>query len=188
MSHTVITTTTTTTRTSGDSVLNMGYTRTIPGMLKMGQMVALLVAFLCVHCARGWPSWAAFQYFEVVVLWFLIALTIFFLMHLFRLQGKMPCINWPLTVRNNKHFHISVIQTCRLSTCSSLYGVASAFLLSCRTDLTVRSAELHNRNIRDVSPPTYTCRVRLERKEASAASCQERAVKMHFLLLLLHLF
>ena len=40
MSHTVITTTTTTTRTSGDSVLNMGYTRTIPGMLKMGQMVS----------------------------------------------------------------------------------------------------------------------------------------------------
>ncbi|XP_030248733.1 CKLF-like MARVEL transmembrane domain-containing protein 7 isoform X1 [Sparus aurata] len=104
MSHTVITTTTTTTRTSGDSVLNMGYTRTIPGMLKMGQMVALLVAFLCVHCARGWPSWAAFQYFEVVVLWFLIALTIFFLMHLFRLQGKMPCINWPLT----EFFHYSV--------------------------------------------------------------------------------
>ncbi|KAM8734016.1 CKLF-like MARVEL transmembrane domain-containing protein 7 [Acanthopagrus latus] len=104
MSHTVITTTTTTTRTSGDSVLNMGYTRTIPGMLKMGQMVALLIAFLCVHCARGWPSWAAFQYFEVVVLWFLIALTIFFLMHLFRLQGKMPCINWPLT----EFFHYSV--------------------------------------------------------------------------------
>ncbi|XP_073341961.1 CKLF-like MARVEL transmembrane domain-containing protein 7 [Pagrus major] len=104
MSHTVITTSTTTTRTSGDSVLNMGFTRTIPGMLKLGQMVALLIAFLCVHCARGWPSWAAFQYFEVVVLWFLIALTIFFLMHLFRLQGKMPCINWPLT----EFFHYSV--------------------------------------------------------------------------------
>lgn len=84
-------------------------------------------------------------------------------------------------------FHISVIQTCRLSTCLSLYGLTSAFLLSCRTDLTVWSAELHNRNVRDVSPPTYTCRVKLERKEASAASCQERAVKMHFLLLL-HLF
>eukprot|EP00064_Thunnus_orientalis_P024541 superscaffoldBa00010685_g24836 len=60
--------------------------------------LALLIAFLCVHCARGWTSWAAFQYFEVVTLWFLIALLIFFLMHLFRLQGRMPCINWPLTV------------------------------------------------------------------------------------------
>uniref|UniRef100_A0A3Q3FE78 CKLF-like MARVEL transmembrane domain containing 7 n=1 Tax=Labrus bergylta TaxID=56723 RepID=A0A3Q3FE78_9LABR len=66
--------------------------------------VALLVAFLCVRCARGWPSWAAFQYFEVVSLWFLIALLIFFLMHLFRLQGRMPCINWPLT----EFFHYSV--------------------------------------------------------------------------------
>ena len=65
---------------------------------------------------------------------------------------------------------------------SSLYGLTSAFLLSCETDLTVRSAELHNRNVRDVSSPTCTCRVKLERKEASVASCQERAVKMHFLL------
>lgn len=104
MSHTVITTTTTTTRTAGDGRLNLGYTRTIPGLLKIGQMLALLIAFLCVHCARGWPSWAAFQYFEVVALWFLIALLIFFLMHLFGLQAKMPCINWPLT----EFFHYSV--------------------------------------------------------------------------------
>ncbi|XP_059194975.1 CKLF-like MARVEL transmembrane domain-containing protein 7 [Centropristis striata] len=103
MSHTVITTTTTS-RTSGESVLNTGYTRTIPGLLKIGQLLALLVAFLCVRCARGWPSWAAFQYFEVVTLWFLIAFLIFFLMHLFRLQAKMPCINWPLT----EFFHYAV--------------------------------------------------------------------------------
>lgn len=38
MSHTVITTTTTT-RTSGDGVLNTGYTRTTPGLLKIGQTV-----------------------------------------------------------------------------------------------------------------------------------------------------
>ncbi|KAI3360882.1 hypothetical protein L3Q82_012890 [Scortum barcoo] len=113
MSHTVITTTTTSGRTAGDGGLNAGYTRTIPGLLKIGQMLdvlsgvlqlALLVAFLCVRCVKGWPSWPAFQYFEVVSLWFLIALLIFFLMHLFRLQGKMPCINWPLT----EFFHYSV--------------------------------------------------------------------------------
>ncbi|KAE8289373.1 CKLF-like MARVEL transmembrane domain-containing protein 7 [Larimichthys crocea] len=104
MSHTVITTTTTTTRTSGDGVLNMGYTRTIPGLLKIGQMIALLIAVLCVHCARGWPSWAAFQYFEVGDTVVSLAVLIFFIMHLFRLQGKMPCINWPLT----EFFHYSV--------------------------------------------------------------------------------
>ncbi|KAM9852464.1 CKLF-like MARVEL transmembrane domain-containing protein 7 [Aulostomus maculatus] len=99
MSHTVIT------KTSGsDGGLNLGYTRTIPGLLKMGQMLALLVAFLCVLCAMGWTSWAAFQFFEVVTLWFFLVLLVFFLMHLFRLQGKMPCINWPLT----EFFHYSV--------------------------------------------------------------------------------
>ncbi|CAJ1061229.1 CKLF-like MARVEL transmembrane domain-containing protein 7 [Xyrichtys novacula] len=118
MSHTVITTTTTTTRTYGESGPNMGYTRTIPGLLKIGQMLALLVAFLCVRCARGWPSWAAFQYFEVVSLWFLVALLIFFLMHLFRLQASMPCINWPLTVspppppHTHTHTHTAELRVC----------------------------------------------------------------------------
>uniref|UniRef100_A0A3Q2WSJ9 CKLF-like MARVEL transmembrane domain containing 7 n=1 Tax=Haplochromis burtoni TaxID=8153 RepID=A0A3Q2WSJ9_HAPBU len=103
MSHTVITTTTTT-RTSGESGLNLGYTQTIPGLLKIGQLISLLIAFLCVFCTRGWPSWPAFQYFEVVTLWFLVAFLIFFLMHLCRLQTRMPCINWPLT----EFFHYSV--------------------------------------------------------------------------------
>ncbi|CAL8299369.1 CKLF-like MARVEL transmembrane domain-containing protein 7 isoform X1 [Gadus morhua] len=95
MSHTVITTTTTT-RTSDGGFLNVGYIRTTGGILKISQMVALLVAFLCVHCARAWPDWPAFRYFEVVTLWFLFAFLIFFLMHMFRLQAKIACINWPL--------------------------------------------------------------------------------------------
>lgn len=75
-------------------VMSCLLSRAVPSRVQL----ALLVAFLCVRCARGWPSWAAFQFFEVVLLWFLIAFLIFLLMHLFRLQGKMPCINWPLTV------------------------------------------------------------------------------------------
>uniref|UniRef100_A0A8C7XRX1 CKLF-like MARVEL transmembrane domain containing 7 n=1 Tax=Oryzias sinensis TaxID=183150 RepID=A0A8C7XRX1_9TELE len=102
MSHSVVTTTTV--PSSGDGFLNAGYTWTIPGMLKLGQLLALLIAFLCVHCAYGWPSWYAFQFFEVVALWFFVALLIFFLMHLFRLQARVPCINWPLT----EFFHYSV--------------------------------------------------------------------------------
>lgn len=57
-----------------------------------------MVTVLCVRCARGWPSWAAFQFLEVVALWFLGVFLIFFLMHLFKLDAKMGCINWPLTV------------------------------------------------------------------------------------------
>uniref|UniRef100_A0A3P9KKD9 CKLF-like MARVEL transmembrane domain containing 7 n=1 Tax=Oryzias latipes TaxID=8090 RepID=A0A3P9KKD9_ORYLA len=102
MSHSVVTTTTV--PSSGDGFLNAGYTWTIPGMLKLGQLLALLIAFLCVHCAYGWPSWYAFQFFEVVALWFFVALLIFFLMHLFRVQACVPCINWPLT----EFFHYSV--------------------------------------------------------------------------------
>ncbi|XP_013855773.1 CKLF-like MARVEL transmembrane domain-containing protein 7 [Austrofundulus limnaeus] len=104
MSHSVITTTPTGGRSSEDGVLNLGYTRTIPGVLKLGQLVSLLICFLCVRLARGWPSWAAFQFFEVVALWFFVAFLIFLLMHLVRLQGRLPCINWPLT----EFFHYSL--------------------------------------------------------------------------------
>ncbi|XP_043972094.1 CKLF-like MARVEL transmembrane domain-containing protein 7 isoform X1 [Gambusia affinis] len=101
MSLTAISSTPSGGRSSGDGGLNLGYSRTIPGLLKIGQLLSLLIAFLCVRLARGWPSWYAFQFFEVVVLWFLVAFLIFFLMHLCRLQVKMPCINWPLAVRRS---------------------------------------------------------------------------------------
>nr|XP_057908844.1 CKLF-like MARVEL transmembrane domain-containing protein 7 [Doryrhamphus excisus] len=103
MSHNVITASSTTTSAS-DGVVNLGYSRTIPGLLKLAQMVALLITFLCVHCVRGWPNWAAFQFLHVVSAWFLVVLLVFFLMHLFRLQAKMPCINWPLT----EFFHYAI--------------------------------------------------------------------------------
>lgn len=35
-------------------------------------------------------------------------------MHLFRLQGKMPCINWPLTVRRRKRFHTLKLQAAEI--------------------------------------------------------------------------
>ncbi|XP_067094457.1 CKLF-like MARVEL transmembrane domain-containing protein 7 [Osmerus mordax] len=97
MSHIVVTTTTTTTSTSDGGFFNIGYTRSTQGLLKIAQMVALLIAFLCVHLARGWTNWSAFRYFEVVTLGFLIAFLIFYLMNLLRLQSKIPCINWTLT-------------------------------------------------------------------------------------------
>uniref|UniRef100_A0A8C9TCY8 CKLF-like MARVEL transmembrane domain containing 7 n=1 Tax=Scleropages formosus TaxID=113540 RepID=A0A8C9TCY8_SCLFO len=59
--------------------------------------VALLIAFLCVHCSSWWTDFSAFRYFQVVTLWFLVTFLIFLFMHIFRLQSKMPCINWALT-------------------------------------------------------------------------------------------
>ncbi|XP_053083954.1 CKLF-like MARVEL transmembrane domain-containing protein 7 isoform X2 [Pangasianodon hypophthalmus] len=65
--------------------------------------VTLMIAFLCVHCAPRWTDYDAFRYFEVVTLWFLFAFLIFFLMYVFRLQSKLPCINWTLTVIFSLH-------------------------------------------------------------------------------------
>ncbi|KAJ8395215.1 hypothetical protein AAFF_G00034170 [Aldrovandia affinis] len=96
MSHTIVTTTTTTS-TSDGRIMNLGYARTLQGMLRIAQVVVLIVAFLCVRCAPGWPDYYAYRYFEVVTLWFFTVFLIFLLMDIFRLQGKVGCINWPLT-------------------------------------------------------------------------------------------
>ncbi|XP_056619509.1 CKLF-like MARVEL transmembrane domain-containing protein 7 isoform X1 [Triplophysa dalaica] len=98
MSHTVVTTmTTTTTSTSDGGFCNIGYARSLQGLLKIGQVVTLLIAFLCVHCESRWTDFSALRYFEVVTVWFLIVFLFFFLMYLMRLQSKIPCINWTLT-------------------------------------------------------------------------------------------
>lgn len=103
MSHAAGSTSTSGTRTP-DRILNLDYIRTIPGLLQTGQLVALLVCFLCIHLSRGWPSWAVFQFFEVVALWFLVALLVFFFIHIFGLNTRTPCINCPLT----EFFHYCV--------------------------------------------------------------------------------
>lgn len=98
MSHVVTTTTaTTTTSSSGGGFVNLGYSRSVSGLLQIGQVVTLLIAYLCVHLSKYWTDVTALRYFEVVTLWFLIAFSIFFLMHILRLQSKIPCINWTLT-------------------------------------------------------------------------------------------
>ncbi|KAG1936617.1 CKLF-like MARVEL transmembrane domain-containing protein [Pimephales promelas] len=95
MPHTVITTTSTTTSTADGGFCNIAYVRSFQGLLKIGQVVVLLIAFLCVHCAHLADS--AYRYFEVVTAWFLVVFFFFFLMYLFRLQSKITCINWTLT-------------------------------------------------------------------------------------------
>ncbi|XP_034029607.1 CKLF-like MARVEL transmembrane domain-containing protein 7 [Thalassophryne amazonica] len=97
MSHIVITTTPSGMSAADGGLLNLGYARSVPGLLKIAQMVALLISFLCVYCARGWTSWAAFLFLELVALSFFVVLLTFFLVSIFRLQRKMPCINWMLT-------------------------------------------------------------------------------------------
>ncbi|KAG7458043.1 hypothetical protein MATL_G00233670 [Megalops atlanticus] len=95
MSHTVVTTTTTTVSDGG--IMNLGYTRSLHGMLRIAQVGVLLIAFLCVRCAPGWTDYSAYRYFEVVTLWFFFALLIFLIMYIFGLQGRLACINWTLT-------------------------------------------------------------------------------------------
>uniref|UniRef100_A0A8C6SQ28 Uncharacterized protein n=1 Tax=Neogobius melanostomus TaxID=47308 RepID=A0A8C6SQ28_9GOBI len=74
MSHAAVSTSMSSTRTP-DGLLNLGYIRTIPGLLALTWLLKRsLLTVLCVFCL----TWYAFQFFEVVALWFLVALLEFF--------------------------------------------------------------------------------------------------------------
>ncbi|XP_036395554.1 CKLF-like MARVEL transmembrane domain-containing protein 7 [Megalops cyprinoides] len=142
MSHTVVTTTTTTTTSTSDGgILNLGYARSLQGLLKIAQVIVLLIAFLCVHCEPRWTDYSAYRYFEVVTVWFLIAFLIFFFMYIFRLQKKIPCINWTLT--EFLHYAVgavliliaSIVAAVKSSSISALvagsvFGFIATFLLA----------------------------------------------------------
>lgn len=145
MSHTVVTTTSTTataTASSSDGgILNLGYCRSFPGLIKLAQLVTLLIAFLCIHCAPTWTHYDGYRYFEVVTLWFFFAFLIFFLMYVFRLQAKLACINWTLT--EFFHYALGTILICIASIigavksynfsallAGSIFGFIATFLLA----------------------------------------------------------
>ncbi|KAJ8004916.1 hypothetical protein DPEC_G00141250 [Dallia pectoralis] len=97
MSHTVVNTHATTTTSTNVEFFNLGYTRSLQGLLKIAQLVALLIAFICVQGTGYTSFYTSLQFFVVVTLWFLIAFLIFYLMYMFRLQNMIPCINWTIT-------------------------------------------------------------------------------------------
>ncbi|XP_076028027.1 CKLF-like MARVEL transmembrane domain-containing protein 7 isoform X2 [Genypterus blacodes] len=66
-------------------------------LLSGAQMGTLLIGFLCVDLSHSPYGGVALRYFEVVTLWFLVVVLLFFITHLFNLQSKATCINWPLT-------------------------------------------------------------------------------------------
>ncbi|KAF4076179.1 hypothetical protein AMELA_G00227340 [Ameiurus melas] len=136
MSHTVVTTTSTSTststtataRSSDGGVLNIGYCRSFPGLLKLAQVVCLLIAFLCIHCSPIWTHYDGYRYFEVVTLWFFFAFLIFFLMYVFRLQVKLPCINWTLT--EFFHYALGTILICIASIIAAVKSYNISALLA----------------------------------------------------------
>ncbi|XP_023448216.1 CKLF-like MARVEL transmembrane domain-containing protein 7 isoform X2 [Dasypus novemcinctus] len=80
-----------------EGLLDPVYPRTRGALLKVAQMVALLLAFVCVRSSL-WTDYSAYSYFEVVTICDLIMILIFYLVHLFRLYQMLTCISWPLAV------------------------------------------------------------------------------------------
>ncbi|CAH2282924.1 CKLF-like MARVEL transmembrane domain-containing 7 [Pelobates cultripes] len=99
MSHdvTVIRTTTSSSNVphASSDTLDRGYASSFTGMLKPVQMLALLLAFICVR-SSVWTDNSAFCYFEVITITFMILILIFYLVNVFRIYRMLTCISWPL--------------------------------------------------------------------------------------------
>ncbi|XP_038597782.1 CKLF-like MARVEL transmembrane domain-containing protein 7 [Tachyglossus aculeatus] len=74
---------------------DLGYTRSSSAMLKIGQMVTLLIGFICVR-SSPWTEYSTYGYYEVVTICDLLMILIFYLVHVFRIYKMLTCISWPL--------------------------------------------------------------------------------------------
>ncbi|KAI1901882.1 hypothetical protein AGOR_G00039010 [Albula goreensis] len=128
MSHTMVSPTSATMSDHEGSVMNLAYTRSLTGMLRISQVLVLLIAALCVACAPGWPYHAPYQYFLAVVLWFFFVLLFFLLMYIFRLHGKMTCVNWVLTEFLNYSVGAFLILVASVLGAAFSYGYSSLVL------------------------------------------------------------
>ncbi|XP_067862459.1 CKLF-like MARVEL transmembrane domain-containing protein 7 isoform X2 [Heptranchias perlo] len=90
------TTTTTTTITTGNGFIDRNYARSFSGILKIVQAIVVFIAFLCIRCS-DWTHYSTYRYFEVVTIWFLVMVLIFYIIYLTRLHLKITCMHWPLT-------------------------------------------------------------------------------------------
>ncbi|XP_060539593.1 CKLF-like MARVEL transmembrane domain-containing protein 7 isoform X2 [Pantherophis guttatus] len=78
-------------------LLDRGYAGSCSAMLKVAQMLLLLIGFICVRSSQ-WTDHNAYSYFEIVCVYDLIMIFIFYIIYIFRAYRKLTCIRWPLAV------------------------------------------------------------------------------------------
>uniref|UniRef100_A0A2D4FTF8 MARVEL domain-containing protein n=1 Tax=Micrurus corallinus TaxID=54390 RepID=A0A2D4FTF8_MICCO len=76
-------------------LLDRGYAGSCSAMLKVAQMLLLLIGFICVR-SSPWTNNNSYSYVEIVCIYDLIMIFIFYIVYIFRAYRKLTCISWPL--------------------------------------------------------------------------------------------
>lgn len=93
MASVTVSSTTTTTKVSPIIHFDSSYIKTIPGMLKVGQILTSLIGFICVQSAWAWKVHSSFGWYSFVSMtafWVTLVLLIFYLIHLIEKLHFLP--------------------------------------------------------------------------------------------------
>ncbi|XP_061443217.1 CKLF-like MARVEL transmembrane domain-containing protein 7 isoform X2 [Rhineura floridana] len=55
----------------------------------------LLIGFICIRSSR-WIDHSTYTYFEIISMYDLVMILIFYIVYIFRIYRMLACINWPL--------------------------------------------------------------------------------------------
>ncbi|XP_061443216.1 CKLF-like MARVEL transmembrane domain-containing protein 7 isoform X1 [Rhineura floridana] len=80
---------------SDSGLLDRGYAGSYSAMLKVAQMLLLLIGFICIRSSR-WIDHSTYTYFEIISMYDLVMILIFYIVYIFRIYRMLACINWPL--------------------------------------------------------------------------------------------
>ncbi|KAG8139233.1 hypothetical protein E2320_001998, partial [Naja naja] len=76
-------------------LLDRGYAGSCSAMLKVAQMLLLLIGFICVRTSP-WTNNNSYSYVQIVCIYDLIMIFVFYIVYIFRAYQKLTCISWPL--------------------------------------------------------------------------------------------
>ncbi|XP_028673742.1 CKLF-like MARVEL transmembrane domain-containing protein 7 [Erpetoichthys calabaricus] len=72
--------------------VDAAFFRSSQGKLKIAQMVTLLISFLCVQTSE-FSVYSNYKVLQVVTVWFLVVIVLFYFMHLFRVHTVLTQVN-----------------------------------------------------------------------------------------------
>uniref|UniRef100_A0A670Z8H5 CKLF like MARVEL transmembrane domain containing 7 n=1 Tax=Pseudonaja textilis TaxID=8673 RepID=A0A670Z8H5_PSETE len=64
-------------------------------VLDLQLILLLLIGFICVR-SSSWTNYNSYSYVEIVCIYDLIMIFIFYIVYIFRAYRKLTCISWPL--------------------------------------------------------------------------------------------
>ncbi|XP_026542364.1 CKLF-like MARVEL transmembrane domain-containing protein 7 isoform X1 [Notechis scutatus] len=113
-------------------------------------VLLLLIGFICVR-SSPWTNYNSYSYVEIVCIYDLIMIFIFYIVYIFRAYRKLTCISWPLA--EFLHYLIGTIllliaSIVAVAKSSNSAGLVAGAMLPCEYFSTSKCAHLLREELR----------------------------------------